>query len=835
MTDQLDTLRAALADRYTLEREVGRGGMATVFLAEDVKHRRKVAIKVLHPDISAAIGPERFLREIEIAAKLQHPHILPLYDSGEAAGHLFYVMPFVEGESLRDRLDREHQLPQEDVIKITGEVASALGYAHSRDVVHRDIKPENIMLSGGSAVVADFGIARAASTVEQQQLTQTGTVIGTPTYMSPEQGTGDPNIDGRSDQYSLACVVYEMLVGEPPFTGPNVQSIIARHSMATVSPPSIVRASIPETMEAALLRALHKVPADRFPTVMLFADALAIPSTITAAHRRQTGITSAPRSTAAAWRRHARWAVPAAAVLAAAAWGAGRLIGSKTGAPAASGGLEPRSIAVRYFDDLSRDSSLEFLADGLTEALIDQLSGVRGLTVISQNGVAAYRGSGLSRDSIARALAVGTLIEGSVEPDNDKIRVSVRMIDGASGVDLDRKSLEAPRGDPLRLRDELATQVAALVRRRIGEEVRMRELRAGTTNASAWLLAQQAERERKQAEVLLQTDFDAAERQFAVADSLLAAAAVVDPAWVEPILQRGQIAYRRSRIRPDYAAAAPMISTGFRFAERALQLEPNYPRALELRGGLRYWTWLLHGATDPREAEKLLNDAESDLREAVRRDPSLVAALSTLSHLDYQKSDVVQAKIDATSAYVADAYYAAAADILWRLFTSSYDLEQFADAEKWCAEGLRRFPGNGRFTQCQLWMLTTKAKSPDAGQAWRLLGQLEGLTPREDWPFRKRDGQIAVAAVLARAGLVDSARHVLDRSQGNPDIDPAQDLLYGEAFVRTLLGDKTKAIDLLKRYVAGHTERRADLAKDYQWWFRDLRGDPRFQALTGAH
>ncbi|HEY6060352.1 MAG TPA: serine/threonine-protein kinase, partial [Gemmatimonadales bacterium] len=232
MAELLDTLRNALADRYALERELGHGGMATVFLAQDLKHRRKVAIKVLKPEIAAAIGPERFQREIEIAAQLQHPHILPLYDSGEAAGYLYYVMPYVEGESLRDRLNREKQLPQEDVVKITSEVASALGYAHSREFVHRDIKPENIMLSGGTAVVADFGIARAASAVEQQQLTQTGTVIGTPLYMSPEQGTGS-DVDGRSDQYSLACVVYEMLVGEPPFTGPNVQSIIARHSLAT--------------------------------------------------------------------------------------------------------------------------------------------------------------------------------------------------------------------------------------------------------------------------------------------------------------------------------------------------------------------------------------------------------------------------------------------------------------------------------------------------------------------------------------------------------------------------------------------------------------------------
>src|SRR5213595_2873204 len=227
--------------------------MATVFLAEDLKHHRSVAIKVLDPELGHAIGAERFLREIEIAARLQHPHILPLYDSGAAAGLLYYVMPYVEGESLRDRLAREKQLSQEDALRIATEVAGALAYAHSHGIVHRDIKPENIMLSGGTAVVADFGIARALSAAgEGRPLTQTGTVIGTPAYMSPEQATGNAEIDGRSDEYSLACVTYEMLVGEPPFTGPTAQAIMARHSLDHVSPPSIVRESIQETMEAAI-------------------------------------------------------------------------------------------------------------------------------------------------------------------------------------------------------------------------------------------------------------------------------------------------------------------------------------------------------------------------------------------------------------------------------------------------------------------------------------------------------------------------------------------------------------------------------------------------------
>src|SRR5712671_1243391 len=224
MTDLLVRLQAALVERYAIERELGQGGMAVVFLAQDLKHRRAVAIKVLRPELAMALGADRFLGEIETVAGLAHPHILPLYDSGEAAGFLYYVMPYVEGESLRDRLTREKQLPQDDALRIATEVAGALAYAHSRGVVHRDIKPENIMLSGGTAVVTDFGIARAVSAAGQSRhLTETGTIIGTPAYMSPEQATGATEIDGRSDQYSLACVVYEMLVGAPPFTGSNAQ------------------------------------------------------------------------------------------------------------------------------------------------------------------------------------------------------------------------------------------------------------------------------------------------------------------------------------------------------------------------------------------------------------------------------------------------------------------------------------------------------------------------------------------------------------------------------------------------------------------------------------
>ena len=274
MTNLLTQVQAALAGGYTIERELGRGGMATVYLARDLKHSRPVAIKVLAPELAAALGRERFLREIETAARLTHPHILPLHDSGEADGFLYYVMPYIEGESLRDRLNREGQLPIEDAVTITGEVATALSYAHSRDVVHRDVKPENILLSEGQAIVADFGIAGAIDAAGGGKLTRTGLVLGTPAYMSPEQGAGERALDGRSDVYSLGCLLYEMLAGEPPFTGPTAQAIIAKRFTDPVPSVRRLRETVSVPMDQAIVKALARAPADRFATPHQFAEAL---------------------------------------------------------------------------------------------------------------------------------------------------------------------------------------------------------------------------------------------------------------------------------------------------------------------------------------------------------------------------------------------------------------------------------------------------------------------------------------------------------------------------------------------------------------------------------
>jgi serine/threonine-protein kinase len=829
VTDPIAGLNAALADRYVVDRELGHGGMALVYLARDLKHERFVALKTLRPEIAVALGRERFLREIKLAARLQHPNILPVYDSGDAGGVLYYVMPFVEGESLRDRLDREPQLPLDDALQIAGEVADALSYAHGHDVVHRDIKPENIMLSGGHAIVADFGIARAVSAAGGDKLTETGLAIGTPAYMSPEQAAGTGQVDRRSDIYSLACVLYETLAGQPPFTGPTAQAILARHSLDSVPRLRIVRETIPDALEQAINRGLAKVPADRYQTAAQFAEAIAAASTGPVSR-----VTTQPRRAplSGRWLGLPRGVAVGMALgaMVLAGWATRSLWSGNARTDGAAGGLERRHIAVLYFQDLSPDSSLGYLTDGLTEALIDQLSQVRSLDVISRNGVSPYRRTELARDSVARALGAGTLVEGTVEPVRDRVRVTVRLVDGASGADLgQRASFEQPARDLLVIRDTLAVQVARVLRERLGEEVRLREERAATRNVDAWAMVQRAERMRKDADALVQgRSMDSAQALFGRADSVLALAERADPRWVEPIILRGQIADRWGRLVRDTA----VIDRGLAHAARALALAPDDPRALELRGTLRYRQWSLFRPPDPAQAATLLESARTDLERATAADPTLATAFSTLSRLYYQTKDLQGAALAARRAYEEDAYLSAAADILTRLFFTSYDLDQQRQAQRWCREGARRFPQDYRFAECQLYMMT-RLETPDVPHAWELLARLDSLAPPPTRTIVHLRDQMLVAAAIARAGLKDSARAVIARSRGTPEIDPEHDLVALEAFVRTLLGEQDEAIRLLQRYVAANPEHSFRVGGDVSWWWWDLQKHPGFQALAG--
>jgi Tol biopolymer transport system component len=312
-------LAAALADRYRIERELGAGGMATVYLADDLKHDRKVAIKVLKPELAAVLGADRFVQEIKTTAQLQHPHILPLHDSGTADGFLFYVMPYIEGETLRDKLDRETQLGTDEAVRITREVADALDYAHRQGIIHRDIKPENILLHDGRPMVADFGIALAVSAAAGGRMTETGTSVGTPHYMSPEQATADKEITARADQYSLASVLYEMLTGEPPHSGASAQAVIMKIITDPARPVSELRKSVPPNVAAAVMKALEKLPADRFESTKAFREALENPGFTV------RGIHGAEPSTRGGWRSRLPWMVAAASLLTTTVF-AGRMI-----------------------------------------------------------------------------------------------------------------------------------------------------------------------------------------------------------------------------------------------------------------------------------------------------------------------------------------------------------------------------------------------------------------------------------------------------------------------------------------------------------------------------
>lgn len=410
----VDRLASALAGRYKIERELGAGAMAVVALAHDLRHHRRVAIKVLRPELASLMGPERFLREIDIAASLMHPHILPLHDSGEADGLLYYVMPYVEGESLRGRLERERRLPVEDAVQIAREVADALAYAHHRGFVHRDIKPENILLGGGHALVADFGIARAIGSVGQDQLTARALGTGTPAYMSPEQATGESPPDERTDIYALGCVLYEMLAGAPPFAGHSPEETIERRLRGPAPRVKAARPEVSAEVDVAVARALARTPAERYSRATDFAAGLG---------SRREVLSSRSLLRLA-------WALPVL-LLVAVGWLLGR---GGNGTAAAELGSRPlSSVAVLPISNLTGDTAKAYLAEGLTVELIDQLFRIEGLRVPGSATVARYRGGRRDPSEVARELGVGAVVTGTLREVDGRPRVALQLVSAEDG------------------------------------------------------------------------------------------------------------------------------------------------------------------------------------------------------------------------------------------------------------------------------------------------------------------------------------------------------------------------------------------------------------------
>ncbi len=855
MPEQIDLLREALAEKYEVEKQVGAGGMATVYRARDIRNERAVAIKVLRPELASSLGGDRFVREIRVASQLQHPNILGFYESGEAGNLLYYVMPFVEGESLRDRLNREGQLPIEDALRITREVADALGFAHAQGIVHRDIKPENILLLGGHALVADFGIAKAVEAAGGEKLTQTGMAVGTPHYMSPEQAMGGERLDGRSDMYSLGCVLYEMLAGQPPFDASTPMAIIAKHSLEQVPSLQVVRSSIPDAVEDTVLRMLEKTAADRFPGMKELVEALedaeadvviqrtaarraASPqrttARVTAASRRTTRMVAAQPGPPA-WRK---WAIggAAAVVLVGGAIAAWALKGRGEGGTAAADGLDPKRLAVLYFQARVGSDSLDYVLSGLTENLIHQLSGVQQLQVISANGVAPFRNGKVGTDSIARVLKVGTVVQGKVEQRGDSLRVDVSLLNTNDQTEFGNMRLTRPRAEIAALQDSLALKVADFLRKRLGQAVQLKESRAATRSAAAWELMQRAEQGLADADTLLaHGDSLGAEQTFRRTDSLLAQASAKDDRWPAPLVARGWIQYKRSRMNPSQEPPfhAERVTRGLEFAEAALKLNPKDADALELRGTLRYWKWLFPLEPDAAKATKLFADAEADLRGAVEQNPGQASAWSTLSHLLINKPALAEAKLAAVRAYETDPYLTNANTNLWRLFSTSYQLDDAVEAKHWCEEGRQRFTSDMRFAECTLWLYSMKGTKPDPQAAWAALDRFVNLSPPSLRPLNRLKGQMRVAVALARAGLVDSAKRVAERSRGDATVDSGRELELGEALLYTVLGDKDEAFKHLSTFVASNPQVRTG-PRDESWEFRSLQSDPRFAALMGG-
>src|SRR6267143_3199624 len=544
----INRIRELLAPTYTIDRELGRGGMAIVCLAQDTKHARVVALKVLHPGLAESVGPERFLREIKVVARLSHPHILPLFDSGEIEGFLYYVMPYVEGESLRERLERESQLPIDEAIRHALSIASALDYAHRQNVVHRDIKPENVMMYEGEAMVMDFGIAKTAIDTGEHSITKSGALFGTPAYVAPEQAAGAREVDGRADQYSLAVVLYEMLSGERPFSGmTDVEAFAQRFKDA---PPRIgtVREGIPESIEVALTQAMSPDPARRYTSTALFAQAIS-PGALAA----PITIHSTPRPTVSA----------------------------------------AKSVAVLPFTNMSADPDNEYFADGIAEEIINALFNIESLRVASRTSSFSFKGKNDDIGEIGRKLKVSAVLEGSVRKVGNKLRITAPLINVADGYHLWAEQYDREMEDIFAIQDDISQAIVKSLRVILseGEKLAMGNVRTVDIDAYHYYLRGRNffhQHRRKSLEYAVQMyekaieadpDYARAYAGVAIASSLLDI--YFDPRSVNSI-QADLASQKALQLAPDLAEAHLARAFALRIAENLAEAEKEFEKAIRL-------------------------------------------------------------------------------------------------------------------------------------------------------------------------------------------------------------------------------------------------------------
>jgi TolB-like protein/tetratricopeptide (TPR) repeat protein len=723
-------------------------------------------------------------------------------------------MPFIEGETLRALMERETQLPLDRALAISRDVAEALQYAHGQNIVHRDIKPENILIERdtGRAVVTDFGIARAIErAADITTVTSTGLTLGTPTYMSPEQAGAEKNLDGRSDIYSLGCVLYEMLAGAPPFTAPTARAIIARHMTEPPPPIRVVRPDVPLGAAMLIERMLAKVPAARLANAGALADAID--------HYETLPTASPPR------RPWFRIAAIGAVVAAAAAV----LFATRPRPTMSAVDRDPRRIAVLYLDAPRNDNQLATIARGITRDLIYTLARVPELSLVSEPGIRQFTGRA-PMDSIARALGVGTVVYGALEARRDSIQVDVHLTDATTLMEEGAVRLTYPRSRLLSLRDTIVQEVASRLRARLGTAVRLREWQSGTSSSRAWELRQQAEELIELEAELHQGASDSTQQSvlLARADSLLVQASVTDPRWAEPLIERGWVRSRRSFWESDPLRSTRIIDSGLAFANQAIARDPYSARALELRGILLHQRWSLSPGSSPA----LLDSATTDLRAATALNPHLARAWSTLGAALSLKGDNAGAIEALRRALAADAFLRDAPASLNQLVLAYLFAEKYDSARATCDETKRRFPTHNVAITCDLDVLGWSGRgAQDVARIWTAVANTERSA---SWPLVQGispHARLYAAAVLARSGLSDSARHVLEatrrvlRAAGQEG-----DLLVNEAQVLTALGDQSAAIDLLEEASRAAPALPSQLAR--MPWFHALRSNPRFQTLT---
>ncbi len=772
MVESLGRLGDALSARYRLGRELGRGGAATVFLAEDLKHGRKVAIKVLRPEIGAAVGAERFLREIEIAARLAHPNILPLHDSGDSGGLLYYVMPFVEGESLRERLLREGRLPVEEAIRIAREVGDALDHAHAQGLVHRDIKPENILLEAGHAVVSDFGIAQAIRHAADSRLTGTGVVVGTIAYMSPEQATGQRDLDARSDVYSLGCVVFEMLTGLPPYSGRSAPALLARKVAGELPSVTEGRPDVPAPLDEVVRKALAPEPAQRYPSAGALTSALdhALTAVALAEHvrRRRT--------------RRARLGLPVAAALAALAYG-GWWLSSKRA-------TRLHRLAVLPVENLTNDPGQDYLAQGIQEELIQGLTQA-GAVTLGRTSVARYRGTEERARDIARDLDAGALVESSLLfHSGDSVGITVRLVDGVSEATLWSQSFDGPVRDVVSIYHEVTRAIAKQIRLAMTP---VETTRLGTAEPvdpqvydailQGWFYLLRLDRQH----------LDIALHYFQLAldrDPRSAAAYVgIARVWGARV-QQGLAS--PAEARPMYEAAA----------RKAIALDDSDARVhsmLAEQDAWGDWDWDAAGA----EFERTL---QLDPNDAVTR-AYYSQYLYTVGRPGEAAEQIRRARdLDPLSTLVRGLY---AMDLMYA--------RRYQDAVDVCEETLRQWPDDDLAHSAIRSAYHLVGRYDDALRIWR-----------ESYAERGDTGAIAALrsgyASGGYRGALRAAAETLEAESGTRYVTPWQ-----IATLYTRAGDEARALDYLEKAYEVRDPNVPYLAVDPIFDF--MRSDPRFQAI----